>query len=343
MPQKDVRLLLLALGAWWVLWSALQGFILYWNGFSALISASDALVTISLLGASGFSIFNLFRFYNPRRSNRVMLVVAPILLALLCALVQQSLLTWLFQYDSTYVLFLKDTRALRALYDLLMVGLVVTLSLFWSSLKDQTQIESRLRETERLARESELSGLRLQLNPHFLFNSLNSANALIGSKPEEARNMIQQLSDFLRGTIRVNTNQLNSLQDELRRLSLYLEIEKVRFGHRLQVQISLQPGAEEALVPALILQPLVENAIKFGLYETTGAIAISIVATMDQQGLSIVVENPFDPHLTAVKKGEGFGLSSIKRRLELLYHRNDLLKTLRRDNIFVCQLTIPLS
>ena len=116
-----------------------------------------------------------------------------------------------------------------------------------------------------------------QLQPHFLFNSLNSINALIGFKPDEARKMIHQLSDFLRGTLKKDDDQLQvTLNDELQHLNLYLEIEKVRFGHRLQTEISCDERSGSAKLPSMLLQPIVENAIKFGLYDTTGEVVVSL-------------------------------------------------------------------
>src|SRR5690606_27683378 len=111
----------------------------------------------------------------------------------------------------------------------------------------------------------ELYNLRQQLQPHFLFNSLNSIIALIGNQPDRAKEMVFQLSDFLRGTLRKDDQQLIPLAEEVDHLKLYLEIEKVRFGHRLEVKIEIPKEAMEKKLPAMIVQPLLENAIKYGL------------------------------------------------------------------------------
>src|SRR5690606_35869240 len=117
-----------------------------------------------------------------------------------------------------------------------------------------------------LLRSAELAKLRQQLQPHFLFNSLNSISALAGSKPEEARKMVHQLSEFLRGTLHKDEQTLVPFSDELRHLQLYLDIEKVRFGNRLKTEIDTHETCLNLKLPSLILQPVVENAIKFGLY-----------------------------------------------------------------------------
>lgn len=214
-------------------------------------------------------------------------------------------------------------------------------SVLWYTLQDQQQNEKRRSEAERLAKEAELYKLRQQLQPHFLFNSLNSINALIGLKPQEARTMIQQLSDFLRGTLKKEDNTWVSLEDELAHLQLYLEIEKVRFGHRLSTQIENEQNGKELRLPAMLLQPIVENAIKFGLYDTIGTINISIKAKTENDVLIVTVQNPFDPSTTLPKQGTGFGLSSVQRRLYLLFGRNDLLYTEALRNVFITTIKIP--
>ncbi|MEP7128288.1 MAG: histidine kinase [Chitinophagales bacterium] len=201
--------------------------------------------------------------------------------------------------------------------------------------------EQRKADAIRLARDAELFNLRQQLQPHFLFNSLNSINALIGTRPEEARKMIQHLADFLRGTLKKEEQQWVLLADELNHLQLYLEIEKVRFGHRLMTEIISDEESNQLRLPSLLLQPIVENAIKFGLYDTTGAITISIHARKENMQLAITVQNPYDPQTSAAATGTGFGLKSVQRRLYLLFARNDLLITETANQLFTTTIKIP--
>lgn len=213
----------------------------------------------------------------------------------------------------------------------------------WYYVNNRQEDENRRAAIERLARETELITLRQQLQPHFLFNTLNSISALAGTKPEEARKMIHQLSDFLRGTLRKDNGQVVSLEDELHHLQLYLDIEKVRFGHRLNTLIEHDNACSKCLLPSLILQPIVENAVKFGLYDTTGEVTINLTARREANDLVISVENPFDPVTAKPKKGAGFGLSSIKRRLYLIYGRSNLFSTKTNNNIFEAIIRIPQS
>jgi LytS/YehU family sensor histidine kinase len=213
-------------------------------------------------------------------------------------------------------------------------------TVMWYNMDEQREQLSRKEATERLAREAELYKLRQQLQPHFLFNSLNSINALIALRPQQAREMVLKLSDFLRGTLKREDQQWIFLPEELQYLQLYLDIEKVRFGHRLSTEITAQEDTVRLKLPPMLLQPVVENAIKYGLYDTTESITISITAWQTDDMLYIQVQNPFDPELQT-SAGTGFGLASIERRLYLLFGRKDLLETNANGNIFTTLIKVP--
>jgi LytS/YehU family sensor histidine kinase len=122
---------------------------------------------------------------------------------------------------------------------------------------------------------------------------------------------------------------------------LYLDIEKVRFGHRLVTALEYDSACLELRMPSLLLQPIVENAIKFGLYDMTEEILISLHARKKENELELVVKNPFDPDTAEARKGTGFGLSSVSRRLYLLYARNDLIRTTEDGNMFIATVRLP--
>jgi two-component system, LytTR family, sensor kinase len=222
----------------------------------------------------------------------------------------------------------------------LVISWVAIVSMLWFRQQENNEAEKRKADAEKLAKEAELYKLRQQLQPHFLFNSLNSISALAGSQPDLARKMIHQLSEFLRGTLRKEEHQWVTLSDELQHLQLYLEIEKVRFGHRLSTEIVTDQAADAMKLPPMLLQPIVENAIKFGLYDTTESITVHIATAVSNGYLVIEVKNPFDPE-TSAPKGTGFGLSSVQRRLYLLFARNDLLTTAIQQNLFITTVKIP--
>ena len=293
-----------------------------------------------LIAIAGYDMILVMKFYQPRQIIRLTMSIA---LAILCVVAMQYLTPWIMDLTDEYESFLDRSTVIRGLYCWLMITLVTAMSWLWMSIEEFQQIEGRKSELEKLAKEAELMRLRQQLQPHFLFNSLNSISALAGTKPDEARKMIHQLSDFLRGTVKKDDQQLISMAEELQHLKLYLEIEKVRFGHRLNTTIACDDEAGSLTLPSLLLQPLVENAIKFGLYDTTGEITISIHAQAADNVLLLSIVNPFDPATALPRHGTGFGLASVQRRLYLIFGRQDLLQTKQSGNLFTTELRIPQS
>jgi len=246
-----------------------------------------------------------------------------------------------FEKNAPYLVFLDNTILLRFGFSFLMLAFISVLGWIWFYLQAQQKDEERKADVDKLSREAELYSLRQQLQPHFLFNSLNSINALIAVEPARARTMVQQLSDFFRGTLGRQESHKVTLDEELEQLRLYLEIEKVRFGHRLKTEVFMDEKAIGTMVPSLLLQPVVENAIKFGLYDVTGEVLISIQAGREGNDLRVCIENPYDPETPSAGKGVGFGLTSIERRLYLLYGRNDLLTIEKKNGKFCACLLIP--
>lgn len=318
---------------------ALQTIVLYSSaGLSAETALRDSILSNLLLAISAFTILTTLRYYQP---NLYLRILYSIVLAIGATFFSQRLAPAVVSNDESYARFFADTFLLRCVFGWLMISFISAIVWLWSALQEQQEIAVRKNANEKLIREAELASLRQQLQPHFLFNSLNSISALAGTKPEQARQMIQQLSDFLRGTLKRDEQQLIPLSDELSQLQLYLEIEKVRFGHRLKTDISVDDTATNMKLPSLLLQPVVENAIKFGLYDTIGEITITVKITGENQMLQIQVNNPFDADTSKSKHGTGFGLNSVRRRLDLLFLRQDLLQTFQHDNIFTTVIKIP--
>ena len=310
--------------------------------FTWTISLVDAINMNLLIATAGYSMFTSMRYYQPSPKNALVLFVKTVTLAALCTVAHRYLMMWnIFPQEDKYHAYLAASQLIRGLFIWFMITLIGVVCWIWFYLQEQRSGEKREHDTSKLAREAELASLRQQLQPHFLFNSLNSISALAGSKPDEARRMIQQLSDFLRGTIKKDDQQFVSLEEELKHLQLYLDIEKVRFGHRLKTEIVHDGPSGTMMLPSLLLQPLVENAIKFGLYDTIGEVTITVEAVANDNTLSIRIRNPFDPQTSQPRQGTGFGLNSVQRRLYLLYARNDLLTTLQADSTFITEVKIP--
>jgi LytS/YehU family sensor histidine kinase len=321
-------------------WMALQTYIVHSFGFGWYIAAADSAISVVPLAAACWLIDNNLRYYQPGKGSYINLFIWCVVLAAACTFTVRWVLP-LFNIGETYTSFLLQSIIIRLFTNFLAIGWMAMISLVWYVQQDQKENEKRKAEAEQLARDAELYNLRQQLQPHFLFNSLNSINALIGFKPDEARKMIHQLSDFLRGTLKKDDQKQVPLSEELQHLNLYLEIEKVRFGHRLQTEVSCHDKCDEAMIPPLLLQPIVENAIKFGLYDTTGEVTISIRAEIEDSYLVVMVQNPYDPQTARPRHGTGFGVSGIQRRLYLLFARNDLVETFQNDDIFTIMIKIP--
>ncbi|MFN7992886.1 MAG: histidine kinase [Bryobacteraceae bacterium] len=197
---------------------------------------------------------------------------------------------------------------------------LLSTGLHYILLSVQESREALNREMQALvtARDAELKALKAQINPHFLFNSLNSISALAGVDAVKAREMCVRLSDFLRSSLRVGERETVPLSEELALAQSYLGVEQIRFGTRLRVEQQIEPGCDTCLVPPLLLQPLVENAVKHGIASMVEGGAIRLAARREATALHIVVENPFDPE-GAVARRNGLGLQIVKRRLAARY------------------------
>jgi len=200
--------------------------------------------------------------------------------------------------------------------------------------------ERRAAEARTLAREAELQALRAQINPHFLFNSLHSIAALATIDGARAREMCVRLSDFLRGSLGMAGRESIALREELALARSYLEVEQVRFGRRLRVEEEIDPACEGCAVPALLLQPLVENAVKHGIAGLVEGGSIRLAARRSGATVSITVENAFDPEAPAPHK-LGMGLAQVRRRLQVRYGVDASFQAGPADGVYRVVLRLP--
>jgi two-component system, LytTR family, sensor kinase len=342
-PLSTGKFLLIFI-SWWAIRIFMQTSLLISFGLRANIALSDSLISNALLALSCAFLSNNMQYYLPKKERYWYILFISVSLSGIILLACKAILVPLLGSmpdGALYTQFFQRSWPVRFDIEILQVGCMAILSVLWYSSEEEAENRQRRNDAERLAKEAELFKLRQQLAPHFLFNSLNSISALIGSRPEQARKMIQQLSDFLRGNLKKEDQQWVPLSEEIQYLELYLDIEKVRFGHRLSTVIICDEECLERKLPPMLLQPIVENAIKFGLYDTTEAVTIAIRARLDGKFVRIEVENPFDPETSRPKKGTGFGLTSIQRRLYLIFARPDLMEIHVNDNLFTTIVRIP--
>ncbi len=173
-------------------------------------------------------------------------------------------------------------------------------------------------KAEILSREAELKALKAQINPHFLFNSLNSISALTSIDPARARQMCIALSDFLRNSLQLGERPSILLGEELALTKSYLEVERVRFGQKLRITQQLADGCADCDVPPLLVQPLVENSIKHGIATLAEGGEIAVLGERWEDQLRVTIENPFDPDAPPGQK-TGFGLVGVRSRIKARY------------------------
>lgn len=325
----------------WIVGLVLQAGLMYrWFNFSLTHSLTDGFIQCTLVAGFAVLVSHNLAYYRPVGGRYFFILTGSAVLAIAAIYANYWLMGLIFKGDS-YIPFLKASLPVRFLLIWIFLAAVSTVSILWYDMEEQQKNLNRKEAAEKMSKDAELFKLRQQLQPHFLFNSLNSINALIAMRPEEARQMVQKLSDFLRGTLKKEDQSWGSMKDELQYLQLYLDIEKVRFRHRLSTEITTDNNALELQIPPMLLQPVVENAIKFGLYDTTEAIIIKIKVWAADELVHITIQNPFDAELQHSTKGTGFGLSSIQRRLFLLFGRSDLLVTEVEGNLFTTHIKVP--
>lgn len=200
--------------------------------------------------------------------------------------------------------------------------------------------ERRAVESRALAREAELQALRMQINPHFLFNSLHSIAALTSLDGMRAREMCVRLADFLRAGLALGDRESIPLREELALARRYLEVEQVRFGERLRVEENVELDCQDCGVPALLLQPLVENAVKHGIAGLVQGGAIRLAATRSGGAVSIAIENAFDSDVPPARN-IGLGLSHVRRRLQVRYGGQAALDAAGDGGVYRVLLRLP--
>jgi sensor histidine kinase YesM len=325
---------------------AIMSFILSQTGLSWSFSLVDGLIsslTFVLMVWIGMLAVNN---YPTKVGLLIYAIVIGIAAGYITWVLDKLILNWWFNEDASYIALLRQSELSRLIISTLATTWLISLA---AVNKRTTVVEEQfknMKDAATLHREAELFKLRQQLQPHFLYNSLNSIGALIMMMPEKAQEMIGKLSDFLRNSVKREGREHIPINEELEYIEAYLAIEGVRFGDRLQVAYN-KGVIDDATIPPFLLQPILENAIKFGLYGKIGKVLIQMEITLEESYLKVSIRNPYDPQNRFVS-GTGFGLAGIERRLYLLYARTDLLEVIpdvepndEREYNFTTILKIP--
>lgn len=234
-----------------------------------------------------------------------------------------------------------DPLTLRTLNWSLVFFIWIALYISITSVRDRHAVELRQSELSRALQAAELKLLKSQINPHFLFNSLNSVRALIAEDPARARDAVTQLAGLLRYTLSSDHDELVTLERELKTVGDYLALESLRFGERLRVELDIVSNAQEVRVPVMLLQTVVENAIKHGIAELPGRGVLRISATLHDNGLHVEVSNP-RPTNPPPREQPGTGLYNAEERLRLLFGSRAALELdLSQSDLAVVRIRVP--
>ncbi len=313
----------------------------FWYNVSPIESLLDTGTTYILYPLLGSSIWYSIRYNSLEEVGVVRLVFFHFIAASILCGIWVSISYAIFQpFITEEKHFLRDglPPKIFAGYVMYAIYLVFFYAVnYYQSLKEKIKKEG---EYKVLIREAELQALKSQINPHFLFNSLNSISSLTVSNPEKAQEMVINLSTFMRYSLMHNEKEMVSFSRELENIKLYLSIEKVRFGKKLNAEFEIDSHCLEAEIPNMILQPLYENAIKYGVYETTEQVTIKTTCECEGSVLKITIVNDYDES-SVKRKGEGIGLRNIRKRMEIIYNQPDLMKITNHRTSFEVQLIIP--
>jgi two-component system, LytTR family, sensor kinase len=341
--QNRVRLVV-----WWLVWIFLglgQASLFYFAfGSFTKIIIPDIIISFIIYSGLALVLWYPLSFMNRLVDNILVLVANLIVIggvAVTSWFFASKFLLWQVFPENTDLNSYWDTTVLyRIGTGAFIYGLVVLTYYLIESLTSLAEKKTREAKLESLVRDTELKMLRSQINPHFLFNSLNSVSSLTVTDPDKARMMVIKLSEFMRYALSRKDEKPVSLQSELDNLKLYLDIETVRFGDRLSVEETIDSSCLQTMLPVMLLQPLYENAIKHGVYESTKKVMIRTTVRNIEGFVEINIFNTFDPEATPVK-GTGTGLTNVTRRLELLYGNRAVIKTEKTEDSFTVRIFIP--
>jgi len=329
----------------WMMVAVTQGALyLYVLHFSMPVVITDALLSSLLFGFMGLLAWYPTRYIPFQRQSPFYSIMAHVVAGIVVmgswVLLTVALLNAIFSQQSDYVDFLNQTVAWRAMLGgLIYLVLVLIYYLVSNSQKLQERKQQEV-HLQGMVRDAELNMLKSQINPHFLFNSLNSISSLTMTNPVEAREMIIRLSDFLRYSLKHRENEYVPLGEELGRMKDYLAIEKVRFGEKLLYEIDIDEGCEKFPVPTMIFQPLFENAIRHSVYESVEPVCIKFSCTTDPGQMRAVITNDYDPG-TPSMKGTGVGLQNVRQRMTLAYQEKGSVQWNGNDGVFTVTIVFP--
>lgn len=329
---------------WTVILSVHTGILYHFYHIKLLLALTDSLLFNILFADMAIGLWYSVKYFSMDDRDVLSAILrhlaAALVFLVLWLIAGFYLMTVLGGHNPNYLQFLNQSLPWRfsiGIFYYSVTVLIFYVYIYYVSFKEKLTREAELNT---LIKETELSLLKSQLNPHFIFNSLNSISSLTISNPTMAQDMVIKLSSFLRSALDQSKSQMIEFTEELENSMLYLDIEKTRFGERMVFQMEISESCKNARLPNIILQPLLENAIKHGVYENLEPVLIRLIADIDNDFLHITITNSFDSE-TLVRTGNGIGIKNVKERLNLMFGRNDLVKIIKSDVLFEVNLYIP--
>lgn len=313
--------------------------------FETGAALSDSFLFCIMFYLIGISLWYPSRYISFEGNSNFKIIGSHLVASTVIVFIWEHIYTTLISFlssDPEHLIFVQNSFYWNLFIGYLLYAVIVSLyyiNIYYNNYKEKVEREAELKT---LVKEAELKNLKFQINPHFIFNSLNSIKSLTSIDPEKAGLMTLKLADFLRYTLSNNIKQKNKLIEELYNVKLYLDIEKIRFEDKFEYVEEIEDLCNNLLVPNMILQPLYENAIKHAVYETLDKVSIKLSCKRDGDYARITLTNNFD-NIASGRKGEGVGLVNIKERLKLIYGKENLFDVKRRDKEFIVSILIPLD
>ncbi len=307
------------------------------------VAVSESVISIALFAATGFGIWYVVK-YNLSKTSLYEKIFLFIISGIMVVLVWfvfnmllKSILIKVLGNNPGFIfkpLYLLSTGFFLFTILILVYQIIILFNKYAEKLKSEEILKQNLAETK-------LNMLKAYINPHFLFNSLNSINSLIETDNEKAREMIINLSEYFRSILKHKDQIFISFKEEYNSTLTYFKIEQERFGNKILFKDDIEESSYNSKIPVMILQPLFENIIKHAVSESLVAIEVYFKSYCDSEYLYILLENTYESEFTNKKKGTGLGLSSTFDRLYYIYNRRDLFQINKNEKKFSVLLKIP--
>lgn len=223
-----------------------------------------------------------------------------------------------------------------------LVWSLIYFSLHYLENYQKAEIESLIWESA--VKDFEIKTLKAQLNPHFMFNAMNSIRALIEEDPENAKIAVTKLSNILRYSLKIERTETVTLEDEIKTIQDYLDLEKIRFEERLKYNLNISPDSAKVEIPPMMIQTLIENGIKHGLSKRTNGGEVSLITKVDAGNLFIEIRNTGHLNKEQLRTSDGFGIANTKHRLNLLFGEDASFSITNENELTVlCEIKIPIG